>query len=232
MAHTLTIIHGDNIAASRDGLSSTVAALKARGFTIKRIEAKSTSSHDLEIELRSQALFSEEALVIEGLLAKPKSKDKDKSIELILSAVTNRHITLWDAKKLTATSLKPFVKTKPVVQEHKLSTTLFKFLDSFSPQSIELSLKHLRTTIKTTPDIVVFTLLSRRVADLIVALSAPESLMTSPWQKSNLIRQSKSWSLESLQAIVRELARIDWSIKRGLSSLSYQEHLDLLLLGL
>lgn len=228
----LLVIHGDNIELSRDQLLREIEGNKKEGRVVLSLDGKSINAKDLETALLSQSLFEEEVLVIEGLLSRPRSTEKDRAIELLTTITSTKPIILWEAKKLTPAALKPFVSIKASIKEHKLSTSLFKLLDSLKPGSKQESLALLHTTLTSTPDIVVFTLISRRISDLIIAVSSPSDLKQAPWQKSGLIRQAKKWELRELAKLISKLIDIDWSVKKGLTSMTFADHLDLFVLAL
>ncbi len=229
---TTLIFHGDDQAQSRQNLHQAIAKLKQAQVQIKWLAGDKLSPADLEIELRTQNLFQTEALVIENLLSRPRSKIKQKCLNLLISYQGSKLIFFWDKKALTPTILKSLQPLKPQVKLFKLPTFLFKFLDNFKPGNSKILLTLFHQTLKLTNEQVVFVMLTKRLSQLIQAKTQPQLLKGAPWQKKQLLNQVQTWQLNQLIKLHHQLFKIDYLIKTGQTKLNLVDQLDLLILEL
>ncbi len=220
------IFHGDGSGASRKLLSDAVAKDKANGHEIRTLEGDKLPPRDLESVLSTASLFSVESIVIENLLSRLRSKDKEACIDLVSAYKGDKNIYLWDKKEVTPANLKKFVSAK--ISNSKAPTELFSFLESIEPGNAKNSLALLHKLVLETEDIIVFTMIARQISYLIIAQSATVPKLP-PWQISKLKIQAGKWSLPLLKQFISELTNIDFQIKTGRSKLTYKDHLDLLL---
>ena len=222
----LYIYHGDGSGTSRKLLADAVAKDKANGHEIRSIVGDKLAPRDLESVLSTASLFSVESIVIENLLSRLRSKDKDACVDLVSSYKGDKNIYLWDKKEVTPANLKKFAGAK--ISNSKAPTEMFSFLESIEPGNIKNSLTLLHKLVLETEDIIVFTMLARQIAYLIMMKSG-SSPKFAPWQVGKLRTQAALWTGTQLEIFIKELTRIDLSIKTGMSKLSYTDHLDLLL---
>lgn len=232
---TISIFHGEGTAASRKLLHDAVALDKSHGNEIRVIEGDKLLPRDLESSLGTASLFGTESLVIEGLLSRVKSRDKDACIDLLAKYDGNKNILLWDKKEVTPANLKKFTKAK--ISGSKAPTALFSFMESLEPGNTAHSLDLLHELVgasRDSPameDIIVFTMVARQVSYLIMIKSGT-SPKFAPWQMGKLRAQAAKWSDKQLETFIAELLKIDLAIKTGATKLSYTDHLDLLLTSL
>lgn len=224
------IFHGDGTALSRKLLQDAIAKERQLGHEIRTLEGDKLVSRDLDSTLATASLFSQETLVIEGLLSRVKSKDKDACLQLLVDYEGNKNILLWDKKEITKPNLAKFA-TKAKISLSKAPTALFSLLESLEPGSAKRSLALLREVVSGTEDIVVFTMIARQVTYLIIMRSAT-SPKFSPWQMAKLRSQAAKWTTPKLKHFLSELLKIDFAVKKGATKLSYADHLDILLLSL
>lgn len=226
---SIYIFHGDSSSTSRKLLHSALSIEKSRGHEIRVIEGDKLSPSDLESSLSTTSLFSVEALQIENLLSRLKSKDKEKCLNLIANYSGYKNIYLWDKKEVTPANLKKFPSAK--VSLFKSPTSLFNLLDSLVPNNAQAILTHLHLVVKETEDIVVFTMIARQISYLIMMKSAT-SPKFAPWQMGKLRLQASKWDQTLLEQFIKELTNIDYKIKTGRSKLTYTDHLDILISSL
>jgi DNA polymerase III delta subunit len=222
----LYVYHGDGSGTSRKLLSDAVAKDKASGHEIRTLEGDKLAPRDLESALSTASLFSVESIIIENLLSRLRSKDKEACIDLVSTYKGDKNIYLWDKKEVTPANLKKFVGAK--ISNSKSPTALFDLLDSLYPTNARSSLTLLQEVVAETEDIIVFTMIARQISYLIIAQSATVPKLP-PWQISKLKIQAGKWSLPLLKQFISELTNIDFQIKTGRSKLTYKDHLDLLL---
>jgi hypothetical protein len=218
----ITIIHGDNYIASRLVLNQVNQAIK--------LDARSISEADLTQALQSTAMFStDEAIIIENLLTLPRSKNKQKLIDIVLKA-SDKQIYLWDKKAITPATKKMFKNA--TIKEFKLTKFVYKFLDSIKPDNQQHILKLLHQTLEKDAVELTFYFLHRRISQLIQALDDPRELKGAPWQIGSLKSQAKLFSLAQLKNFHQKLLTIDYEIKTGQSPLPLASRLDLLFLNI
>ncbi len=228
----LFIFHGDNQTQSRQALISQLENLKRNQIQLKWLDGLQITKPDLEIELTTQNLFQTEAIIIENLLTRPRSQTKTQCLKLLNNYHGSKDVYLWDKKTVSQTTLKQLQNQKPIVNLFKFPSYLFKFLDSFQPHNQTQALKLFHQTLTLTNEQLIFVMLTRRLAQLIQAKTAPDLLNGPNWQKQQLIRQSQTWNLNRLLSTYRQLIKIDYSIKTGQTQLDLVTQLDLLILGL
>lgn len=224
---TLNIFHGEGTAISRTTLQSALAQEKAAGRELRYLEGDKLLARDLDIALSTASLFSQESLVIENLLSRLRSREKDACLDLLAKYSGDKNIFLWDKREVTKPNLAKLAN-KAKVSLSKAPTALFTLLESLEPGSAKRSLALLHDVVKSSEDIIVFTLLARQISYLIIIKSAT-SPKFAPWQLAKLRAQAALWEPKALEHFLSELLRIDFAIKTGRSKLSYTDHLDLLL---
>jgi hypothetical protein len=218
----ITILHGDNYIASRNELNELDKATKLDGKTI--------TEADLTQALESNAMFSlGEPVIIENLLTLPRSKNKQKLIDIVLKA-SDKQIHLWEKKAITP-AVKKLFKTASI-KEFKLTKFVYKFLDSIRPNNQTSILKLLHLTMEADAVELTFYLLHRRISQLIQAIDDPRELKGAPWQLDSLKNQAKLFSLNQLKSFHQKLITIDFEIKTGQSHLPLASRLDLLFLNI
>lgn len=222
----LYIFHGEGTSASRKLLQEEVAKDRDSGHEIRVVEGDKLAPRDLDTILSTSSLFSTETLVIENLLSRLRSKDKDTCLELLAKYSGDKNIFLWDKKEITAPNLKKFVRAK--ISLSKAPTALFAFMESIVPGNSKAALNLMHEVIGGSEDIIVFTMLARQISYLIMMKSGT-SPKFAPWQLGKLRTQAAKWSDKQLETFLAELLKIDLAVKTGASHLSYGDHLDLLL---
>lgn len=237
------LIHGDNIVQSRHHLTEQIANLRKAGAKdVIRLDGKTITLTDLRQALESGSLFgSAKLVVIERLLSHPRSKEKTALINLLAKSLPRNEdirgyqlkatssIILWEDKPVTATNLKLLKSFS--LQLFKTPKSIFTFLDALLPKNPKITLTAFHQAINQEAPELVFYLLHRRVADLIVA-SDPKTvdkLPSAPWQKSRLRSQSQRFSPKELIRFHHQLLHIDTATKTGKNILPLASHLDLLL---
>ena len=225
----LYIFHGDGTALSRKLLQDAVAKERQLGHEIRTLEGDKLAPRDLDSTLATANLFSQETLVIEGLLSRVKSKDKDTCLKLLAGYSGDKNILLWDKKEVTKPNLSKLPGAK--LSLSRAPTALFSLLESLGPGSAKRSLALLHEVVSGTEDIVVFTMIARQISYLIIMQSAT-SPKFSPWQMAKLRSQAINWSAKQLTKFISQLLEIDFAVKTGATKLSYTDHLDILLLSL
>lgn len=220
------IFHGDDQATSRKHLHTLTAKLKSEDILVSIIDAKSITPAELEIAVATNNLFQKEALVVESLFSRPKSKDQKTCLEYLANYSGQKDLLLWDKKELTKTQLKLFPKAS--IKLAKVPVLIWKLIDLFTPNSPENFLSLLHETARESDEGFIFIMLARRASDLIIAKSGDTNKL-SPWTRSRIISQATAWDEAVLIKIHHALTNHDQALKSGNTKLSYLEALDMIL---
>lgn len=223
------IFHGDGAVASRKLLRDQIEKDKLLGREIRTVEGDKLAPRDLDSTLSTASLFSTETIVIENLLSRLRSKDKDACIDIISKYEGDKNILLWDKKEITQPNLKKLTTAK--ISNSKAPTALFTFMEAIVPGNAQQAISLMHEVVEGTEDIIVFTMLARQISYLIMMKSATNPKF-SPWQMTKLRLQAAKWDEKQLENFISELLKIDLSIKTGATKLSYKDRLDILLLNL
>jgi DNA polymerase III delta subunit len=232
----ITLLFGENTGVSRQKLQELQAVATSQNKTIIHLDAKKLSIPDLEEVFGSTGLFGDErVIVIEELHSLPKSARQNQLFDLIKQAEADTELILWEKRALTPTMIKRW--SKPILHEFKLSSVMFKWLESIqpiqgSPQNTapkNITLFH--QTLVTEDEHLCFIMLARQVR-LLIQVKAGEQPKGPPFMISKLAGQSKLFTLEQLIATHTRLLEIDRRLKTGAARLNLTQELDLLLLEL
>lgn len=220
------IIHGDNIAASRQKLTHVIAEAKEKGSVIVHLDAKTLTRATLESAVSAQSLFSQPTLVvIEGLFSLPVSKKRSELIAFVGAADVS--VVLWDKKEVTKTQLKNFPSAQSLV--FKSSSFLFKWLENVSSQPSSLELFH--QACEHDGAEMCFVMLQRQLR-LLIQAKENHPIVGPPFVVNKLKQQAARFTLPQLLQLHRRFLELDWQQKTSQSRLSLQQNLDLLLLSL
>lgn len=225
----ITLLHGENIAASRNRFQQLQA--EAVG-TVITLDLSSQSGNDPLAALQTTGLFSEtQFAAIENALS---TKSLEKVAQYALSDAV-----FWEGKKLTPTQITSFSKVFPngAVVEFKVDPVVFKFVESIRPGNAREMVTLFHQYLKTDVPEIIFTMLVRQFRFLLLAATnektGPEEWLKATWQKPKLSAQAKAFSPEVLRSKYRELMDIDFRNKTGqLTEGSLEGALELFLLTL
>lgn len=225
---TLSLLHGDNKSASRLALRKLVETHRAKGLEVITLDGRNIAYGELDAALGAQGLFAPHAVVIEGLLSRPRGKEKDLLISRVQRASERQPVILWEGK---AVKTIPKSLSHAAVTRTQSSTSVYQFLDSFRPGNYQ-NARHLLTASSAEADAAfIFVLLARHLGNLLIAKSGDVSKLI-PFQRGALNAQASHWGESELLALHRRLYNIDLALKSGQTKLGYAEHLDLLLTSL
>src|SRR3989339_888436 len=160
------IFHGDHTASTRTQLQTAIAVERGRGVEITTLDGDKLAPRDLESALFTNNLFTPTALVIENLLSRLRSRDKDHCLELLSSYTGDKNLYLWEKKEITKLTINKLPKTVKIALA-KTPTVLFTLLDNLIPHNSARALDLLHQTVTGTEEIVVFTLIARQISSLI-----------------------------------------------------------------
>jgi hypothetical protein len=220
----ITIIHGQNIVASREFLLGLIDKNRQGGKKIIRLEKNDQTVENASQILGGTDLFgAQNTLLLENYL-KLKALQKANTFQEFLNK-SNSEIIIWEEDQRSPSALALFPTAK--VFEFKLPPTVFKFLDGLRPGSPKNNVALHRQALAGSAAEMIFSLLARRFVDL----SFPPA-KAADWQKARLNAQARLFPKEKLTKAISDLLTIDLTQKTSSSPLSLSHELELFLLNL
>jgi DNA polymerase III delta subunit len=217
------LFHGDDQANSR---AQAILVRQAQS-DVRVVSGDKLAPRDLESILGTESLFGAEALWIENLFSRVRSKDKEACVALLSAYTGSRTIILWEKKAITKAATAKLPKSWKI-KESKPPAVLFTFLDSLYPGNYQEAKKLLGELRKTSEEGFIFIMLSRHISTLIQASSAT-TLKLPPWQIGKLKGQAQKWHETQLTMFYDRMYQIDLHIKTGATKLDQASQLDILL---
>ena len=220
----ITLLHGDNVEASR-------LALLERKRATKGVEIRPLEGRTLDRDALQQALFttsmeaSRVLVIIENLFVKlaRKSKAADEFLTMIRNWGSLQDIILWESKEIDKSQLSKLGPTAKV-ELFKTPQVLFELLDGLRPGNKRRSLELYRQAVTHQPAEILFAMLSRRIRQLILAVSGGSVPGLAPWQSARLTSQARFFTMEKLQTMYRQLLVVEYSTKSGQSPFNLSQH--------
>lgn len=228
----ITLLHGDNITASRDALTSL--KLESKDREIRELDGSGLDATSLTQSLESGGLFGTEILIVlENLLTKSgkKGKTTDELLDVLIRNEKNAKVILWEGKEITQTVIKR-LGSHVDVRLFKTPKVIFQLLDGLRPHGGVALLPLLQQTLKTDAAELFFAMLVRRIRQLTMLRDGviPEGLQG--WQATRLTSQSKLFTIDKLLSMEKRLLEIDVSIKTGASPFPLAQQLELFFVDL
>ncbi len=225
----MIILHGDNIVASREKLTSHLSNLKEQGKKVVRFDAKPLSRAELESALGESDLFgTQKGIVIEALHSLPTSARKKELLSL-LEQETPHEVILWEKRALTPTMLKKFPQAQ--ASEFKTSNALFAWLDLFGSQgNPQKKLSLLHEAILKDGEYLCFLMLVRHIRLLLLAKTGG-TIKGPPFMVSKYKKQAHNFTETQLIHLHTKLVELDEKAKTSRLALPLQSQLDLFTLG-
>lgn len=221
----ITVIHGDHIEASRSELLTVKG--KAAGKEIRELQGSKIDEQTLIQSLESSSLFGGDTVVIIELLFSRLGRQQ-KKIERLARLLVDRQaacdIIVWEDKELSAATLKYL--GNPVVRLFKTPVIIFQFLDSIAPGQTRRTLELFEQLLTTEPPELVFSMIAKRMRQLLmIALGVTLPTMAG-WQLSRLTTQAKSFRMEQLKKLYLSLADREYAVKSGNSAFDLKQHIE------
>lgn len=208
----ITILHGDNIEASRAEFMKIQQA--GKGAQIRWLDTKSIDPTALYTALTTPAMEGEKVLVIVENFFSGRKKKPDTLFDI----QTDAHVIIWEGRELEKALLS---KLAPSVSVKLFRTppAIFEFLD-------KLTLESFQKAVGQEPPELIFTLLVRRVRQLLMLSGGTRIGALAPWQEARLTRQGRSFTMEKLYTMHNGLLDLEYALKTGASPFSLTELLQ------
>lgn len=207
------VLHGDDYTKSAERLKTFKDVAIKRGWEYTRV---SDSSANIPEILLGQSLFVGDKLVIidDAKLITPSvakwiAKNNDNY---------QTTVVVYADKKLPATFIKSLPKDIKV-EESKLPTKLWTFLDSFYPGNMKMCIKLLHEVVEKEPIEFVFSLLAKQLRDMYWLLVDEESFLQKGWRSSKLKGIAMKFGRSKLELLINNFAEIDIKSKSSDSNL-------------
>lgn len=226
----ITVLHGDHIASSRAELNRL--KLQAKDKELRIIDGRSIDPTALIQSLESSSLFGgETCIIIEQLFGKLGRQIKRiaEYCAIIAGAGNTSDIILWEDKELSAGVLKQ-LGSHSQVRLFKLPVLIFQFLDGVRPGNAKPVLSAFTSLMETDPAELVFSMLVKRVRQLLgIAAGSPPAGLAG-WQDARLTTQAKSFTMRELISLYEKLGDAEYAVKSGGSPFSLRQLLEQIIL--
>ncbi len=218
----ITIFTGDNFEESRKLFIQSKQSYQSRGFFIIELTKETLPEIDKWL-YDSQTLFAtQKVFFAENILAKKQDRqylqpmESSKTVDLIC----------WESE--TDARVVKFFFKKARVNVSKLPVSIFKFLDDVFPSNKLTVLASLHELVKTVDENIILFMLERRVRELLlVKYGVVPSGSLASWQIDKLHAQCSTWKPERLVSFYEALYRIEYKAKKGQTSYSLTQALDI-----
>lgn len=224
----IKVFYGEDIVSSRKALIDEVEKARRNKTEVSFFDGKKISLNELVLAIESKCLFgADRFVVIENLFSNTKSKEFEKIISLLKKNI-DAQVVLWQDKDLSLALTKSLNNFK--LQQFKISSFLFKFLDSLKPGQAKTNIENFHLCLSNEDPEMIFAMLIRQIRLLILAKEGEKFLSKlAPWQKNKILSQAKLFNKEKLLQIYQKLLEIDFQQKTSQTPFSYRSALDLLL---
>lgn len=224
----ITLLHGDNIQASRNALVELKE--KYKGKEIRELNGRDVDETKLIQSLQSSSLFGGDTLVvIENLftaLGGRKSKRLDGVLAMLKDSGQKVDVIVWEGKEVGKTVITGLgASVKP--QLFAIPTIIFKFLDGLRPNDTKGLLSLFSQAVALDAPELLHAMLVRRIRDLIMLADHVTPPGMQPWQIGRLTSQAKSFTIEQLVSLYKKLLDIEVGIKSGMSPFTMKESLEI-----
>ncbi len=215
----ITLLHGDNIEASRNELTAIIALGKDK--EIRRLDGKHLDETTFIQAMESNSLFGTNVIVvIENLFAPLGRKTKQiKGFTKILDNNTQVNCICWEPKELSKEVLSCFA-TKIISKVFSIPKTIFFFLDGIKPNNVKMLIQTFDELIKNNAPELAWSMMITRMRQLIQIQSGVVPAKLQSWQASRLTNQSRSFTMDKLLKSYKNMLEMEYALKTGMSPFS------------
>lgn len=224
----LTILHGENIVASRNFLNLLIKQAQRKGIAVVKITNDNFQINNLVSALEPD-LFGQTKLVILDEFQKFSPQAREDIAKVARKLAPQSHLVIWSNKNLPAKTLKLFPQGKDRL--FKPSNQIFKLLDFLTPNQKINNLKLLNQALAQDGIGLVLYLLISRTEELILVKTGHQDKLKrkAPWQTKRLIFQAEKFPLPTLEKLLEQLILLDYRQKTGQLAYSPEFGLELLI---
>lgn len=229
----ITLIHGDDISASRIFLNE----VRERYTDSQLIDGNSLTVTDLAQLMEGGDLFTtQKSIIIEHFYSKRKAiKEFAALVDLLSKKALEYEIFIWEGKELDKKALSLFKHA--TVKTYKLPQILFLFLDSIKPEQGKFLVQTYHKLLEHTEAELLFFMLIRQIRLLLALVEkSPEQIdelkRMAPWQLSKLQKQAAAFTPKQLISLHAQLYELDKAMKTGSLSMPLSSAIDILLLDI
>ena len=228
----IILLHGDNMTASRDVLTSL--KLESKDREVRQLDGNRLDATTLTQALESVGLFGTEILIVlENLFTKSAKKGKtiDELVNVLVKNEKSARVILWEGKEVTPAMIKR-LGSHVDARLFKTPKVIFQLLDGLRPHGGVALLPLLGQTLQTDAAELFFAMLVKRIRQLTMLRDGvtPDGLQG--WQAGRLTSQSKLFTIDKLLSMEKALLLIDVSIKTGTSPFPLAQQLELFFIDL
>lgn len=231
----MKILHGEDLVTSRNQLVESLVQAKLAKSEIIQLNGKKCSLTEIKQALESQSLFQQQKLIIiQNFFSRPDSKQKKQITDYLAKTFQESHpsqpqLIIWEGKTITPAQLKKFPSN--TIQEFKIPSIIFQFLDQLAPRNSKTNLKLLHQVLNTQPPEMIFGMIIKRLRYLIVSHSQKNSTLQNfkelrAWQIKRIQNQTKKFTLTQLKTLQTQFLNIDYLIKTGQTNLTLTQHIE------
>jgi threonine dehydrogenase-like Zn-dependent dehydrogenase len=225
----ITLLHGDYIEASREALHKIQKTLEAHD--VRHIDDKSIDETLLTQAVESSSLFGNStAIVVEKLFSRLQKQSKKISLfaSILSKNAKKTTIVLWESKEIGPQIIK-LLGRDVAVQKFSLPVVMFQFLDNIRPGNRVALCTLYRNVLASEPIDLIFSMLAKRIRQLIQIASGASPANLAPWQIHRLTIQSKSFTMKQLIDMYTKLHALDVQGRMGKPALELSKRLELFL---
>lgn len=226
----ITLLHGDNVEASRAEFFRAKSESKEK--EIREVDGKHLDASSLTQALESSSLFGGETLVcIENLfssLGKKLTVVKEYAKKI---SASQTDILLWEGKEIGKTAIEHLGKNV-TIRLFKTPVIIFKFLDALKPNQASVTIPLFEQLVQIDAPELVFSMMVRRIRQLIELSDnvMPEGLQS--WQAKGLTNQARLFTMDKLLAMHKKFLESEYSLKSGASPFTMRQLIEQFLIDM
>jgi DNA polymerase III delta subunit len=219
------LIHGDYHVRSREYLGEILDDFHKKGWEVQRLSGSKMILEELIHATGTNSLFgADQALVIEDLFSRPKSRALDEILDWLKSYVGSLPLIFWE-KKSIGKILQRKLPAKTTAKEFKTPVLVFRLVELLSPKTHIQAQKTLGDALKSAPAEFLFVMIVRQVR-LMLLLKGGQNPAGAPWMISKLKKQASDFATTKvLVKAYQHLYNIDRDIKTGQTVMPLAWHL-------
>jgi hypothetical protein len=223
----ITVVCGENSPESRTCFNDLIKSFREKGIEIRQIK-NSELTEITKWSTESASLFSQEKVFITENLNKLLSKRKNPSfLTFVESLCTKKEISIisWE-DSIPARNLK-FPKGS-IIKEFKLSSSIFKLLDSCYPGNLKSFIDQLNQEVELSDEIFIFIMLIRHIRNILLISLGEIPAKLQSWQVAKLKQQAHFWQSDKLLDFYEGFYNIDKGLKTGTNPFSVLKSMEVL----